>query len=52
MVILTIYRCFYEILFSPIVFSIVFGLSFIICLFFAPVENINNPIHSPRFGGD
>ena len=44
-IVLVIYRYFSEILFSPVVFSIVFGLSFIICLFFAPVENINNPIN-------
>lgn len=43
LIILTIYRCFSEILFSPFVFSIVFGVSFILCVFFAPIENINNP---------
>lgn len=43
-IILIIYRYFNVILFSPFVYSIVFGLSFILCVLFAPIENNNNPI--------
>lgn len=43
-IIFIIYRCFSEILFSPFVYSIVFGLSFVLCVLFAPIENNNNPI--------
>lgn len=43
-IIFIIYRCFSDILFSPFVYSIVFGLSFVLCVLFAPIENNNNPI--------
>ena len=43
-IVLIIYRFFSDILFSPFVYSIVFGLSFVLCVLFAPIENNNNPI--------
>ncbi len=44
-IVLIIYRCFYDILFSPYVYSIVFIITFVLCVLFAPVVNINNPIN-------
>lgn len=43
-IILIIYQCFNETLFSPFIYCSIFVLSFALCALFAPVENINNPI--------